>query len=407
MNVLFTLTAYPPFMGGAQLLMHQLARELLARHTVQVVSHWDAPRADWLLGTTLNAPREPRDYLYEGVPVHRIALSAADRRRLWPWVWAYYPLQAWALPRIAGAIAAEVAPYAAEADVVHNCRIGREGLSFASLQAARQRGAPFVLTPVHHPRWGGWLHRHYQRLYRAADAVIALTEAERRTLAALGVAERRIFVTGMGPALAARGDGARFRAAYGLGQAPLVLFVGQKYAYKGLRVLLEAARRVWARCPEARFVLIGPRTAYSRRLFAAVTDRRALELDTVDVQTKTDAYAACDVFCLPSTQESFGGVFTEAWSLGKPVVGADIPAVRAVIAEGEDGYCVPLAPRVMGEAEVDAGSLAERLVTLLEQPALRARLGAAGRRKVAARFTWPRLAEQTEAVYARVREGNL
>jgi glycosyltransferase involved in cell wall biosynthesis len=405
-KLLFTLTAYPPFMGGAQLLMHQLAREFLARHMVQVVTHWDAPRTDWLLGTTLNAPREPRDYAYEGVPVRRIALGDADRRRLRPWVWAYYPLQDWALPRIAAVIAAEVAPYAAGADVVHNCRIGREGLSYASLEVARGRDVPFVLTPVHHPRWGGWLHRHYQSLYRAADAVIALTEAEKRTLAGLGVAEHRIFVTGMGPALAGHGDGARFRAAHGLGADPLVLFVGQKYAYKGLRVLLEAARRVWARCPEARFAFLGPRTAYSRRLFATVTDRRVLELDSVDVQTKTDAYAACEVFCLPSTQESFGGVFTEAWSLGKPVIGADIPAVREVITEGEDGYRVPLVPGAAGQWEAEAGPLAERLVTLLDQPALRARLGESGRRKVAARFTWPRLAEQTEAVYTRVREGD-
>lgn len=397
MNLLFTLTAYPPFMGGAQLLMHQLARHLLARHTVQVVTHWDAPRTDWLLGTTLNAPREPRDYQYEGVPVHRLALSEAARRRLRPWVWAYYPLQRWALPRLAGAVAAEVAPYAARADVIHNCRIGREALSYASFDLARRRGVPFVFTPVHHPRWGGWLYRYYHRLYRQADAVIALTEAEKQTLAALGVDERRVFVTGMGPALAERGDGARFRAAHGLADAPLVLFVGQKYPYKGLRPLLDAARLVWARRPETRFVFLGPRTAYSRRLFAGVDARRVLELDMVDTQTKTDAYAACDVFCLPSTQESFGGVFTEAWSLGKPVVGADIPAVRAVIDDGQDGYLSP----------AQAGPLAERLLKLLDDADLRARLGEAGRRKVTTRYTWPRLAEATEAVYRRVMEGRL
>lgn len=392
MNVLFTLTAYPPFMGGAQLLMHQLARQLLGRHTVQVVTHWDQPRTDWLLGTTLNAPTEPRDYEYEGVPVHRLALDAAARRRLRPWVWAYYPLQDWALPRLAAALAGELTPYAAAADVIHNCRIGREGLSYASLQAARRRGVPFVLTPVHHPRWGGWLHRHYQRLYRDADAVIALTEAERRVLVALGADERRVFVTGMGPALAEHGEGARFRAALKVADAPLVLFVGQKYAYKGLAVLLDAARLVWRRRPDTRFVFVGPRTPYSRRLFAGVTDERVRELDMVDVQTKTDAYAACDVFCLPSTQESFGGVYTEAWSLGKPVIGADIPAVRAVIDDGRDGFLTP----------PQAGPLAERLLRLLDDAGLRARLGEAGRRKVADRYAWPKLAEATEAVYRHV-----
>lgn len=397
MNLLFTLTAYPPFMGGGQLLMHQLARQLVARHAVQVVTQWDAPRTDWLVGTTLCAPRQARAYELDGIPVQRITLSGPTRRRLAPWVLAYYPLQRWALPRLAAALTGQVTPFAARADLVHNCRIGREGLSYASLAVARARGVPFVFTPLHHPRWGGWLHRHYHRLYREADAVIALTDAEKQTLAALGVDERRIFVTGMGPTLAEAGEGARFRARHGLGDAPLVLFVGLKHAYKGPAVLLEAARLVWRRNPEARFVFLGPRTSYSRRLFAAVDDPRVRELDMVDTQTKTDAYAACQVFCLPSTQESFGAVFTEAWSLGKPVVGIDIPAVRAVVDDERDGFLTP--PR--------AGPLAERLGHLLEHPDLRAQMGERGRQKVAARYTWPRLAGMTEAVYRRVLGGRL
>ena len=207
----------------------------------------------------------------------------------------------------------------------------------------------------------------------------------------------RVFVTGMGPALAEHGDGARFREALRLEAAPLVLFVGQKYAYKGLAVLLEAARLVWQRRPETRFVFLGPRTPYSRRLFAAVTDERVSELDMVAVQTKTDAYAACDVVCLPSTQESFGGVYTEAWSLGKPVIGADVPAVRDVISDAVDGYVV--APR--------ADAIAEHILHLIDSPALRAELGEAGRRKVAARYTWPRLAARTLEVYREVLGGRV
>jgi glycosyltransferase involved in cell wall biosynthesis len=384
-NVLFTLTAYPPSTGGAQLLMHQLAQQLQKRHTVQVVAQWDTARTDWLFGTTLNAPAPALAYEIDGVPVQRITLSPVERVRLRPWVWLYFPLQRWALKHISAALAAEIAPYAERADLIHNCRIGREGLSYGSLRAARRRGLPFVLTPVHHPRWGGWLHRYFHQLYREADAVIALTETERRTLIQLGVRPERVHVTGMGPVLAEHGDGARFRAQHDLGAEPMVLFVGQKYAYKGLATLLAAVPHV----PEARFVFIGPRTAYSRKLFATIHNPRVLELDAVDVQTKTDAFAACDVFCLPSTQESFGGVFTEAWSLGKPVVGADIPAVREVIAEGVDGYCVPAQP----------GPLAERLCFLLDQAQVRTAMGERGRTKVAARYSWPRLAELTEQVY--------
>ncbi len=395
MNLLFTITAYPPSIGGAQAHMHQLARMLQARHVVQIVTQWDAHRADWLLGTTLTAPHSARAYEMDGVPVQRITLTDNTRRRLWPWVLAYYPLQRLALPRIAAALVAEIAPWAEAADLIHNCRIGREGISYASFQVARRRGIPFVFTPVHHPWWGGWLHRYYHRLYRAADAVIALTEVERQTLIDLGVEERRVFVTGMGPALTEMGDGARFRAKHELGDDPIVLFVGQKYIYKGIAALLGAAHLVWQRFPKTRFVFIGPRTSYSQRLFARVRELRVLELDAVSLQEKTDAYAACDVFCLPSSQESFGGVFTEAWSLGKPVIGADIPTVRTVIEDRVDG-CLTMP---------QAGPLAERLLFLLERPDLRAQMGARGREKVAAHFTWPRIAEKTERVYEWVLTG--
>lgn len=397
MNLLFTLTAYLPAVGGAQLLMHQLAQALNARHPVQVVTHWDTQRTDWLRGTTLDAPLDAKDYVVDGVPVHRLALAPAARRGLRPWVWAYYSLQGPALRRIAAALAETFASYVATADLVHNCRIGREGLSYASYDLARARDIPFVLTPVHHPRWGGWVHRYYHHLYRQADAVIALTEAERQILEGLGVAPQRIFVTGMGPVLASTADGARFRQAHRLGADPVVLFLGQKYAYKGLAAVLGAAPAVWQRVPEARFVFVGPRTPYSRRLFAGVTDARVLELDTVDVQTKTDALAACSLLSVPSSQESFGGVYTEAWSLGKAVIAADIPAVRQVVADGVDGLLVP---------SDDAG-LADRLVDLLMHPERSTALGAAGRQKVLERYTWPRLTELTEAVYTRVRAGGL
>jgi glycosyltransferase involved in cell wall biosynthesis len=392
LKLLLTATAYPPSIGGAQLYLHQLARALTGRHDVQVVSQWDAHRTDWLLGTTLRGPAEPVSYEQDGVPVRRIALPRAARRRLAPWVAAYYALQGPALRRIAGALAEEMLPYAAGAEVVHNCRIGREGLTAASLAVARRRGVPFVLTPVHHPRWGGFLHRHYTRMYREADAVIALTAAERDTLAALGVDRRKIFVTGMGPILSPQHDARAFRERHQLGSHMVVLFVGQKYAYKGVQDLLAAAPTVWTRAPETRFVFVGPRTPHSRRLFARVRDPRIVETDTVSLQEKTDAIAACDVLCLPSTQESFGAVFTEAWSLGKPVVGYDIPAVRSVIDDGRDGLL----------STPGAEALAACLLRLAGDDDLRGAMGERGREKVAREFTWPVLAAKTEEVYRKL-----
>ncbi len=386
MNLLYTLTTYPPSTGGAQLHQHQLAQALAARHHIQVVSLWDSNRTDWLLGTTLRAPGQSRDYTIDGIAVHRIGLSAWDKLRIAPFVPIYYPLMDAALPPIAAIIQRHLQGY--QPDLIHNVRIGREGLSYASLQAARQRDVPFVLTPVHHPRWIGWRYRAYNRLYRLADAVLALTNVERQTLAALGVREDRITVTGSGPNLADQAYPQAFRDRYGI-EGPIVLFVGQHYPYKGYRQVLDAARIVWARVPEAQFVFIGPPVQEAGRVFALYPDRRIHRLGVVSLQEKTDALAACTVLCLPSTQESFGIVYVEAWHFAKPVIGCNIPAVSEVIADGVDGYLVRQEP----------APIADRIIELLLNPGTADRMGAAGQRKAAERYTWTRVAERTEQAY--------
>ncbi|MGF1570318.1 MAG: glycosyltransferase family 4 protein [Nodosilinea sp.] len=388
MNLLFTLTAYPPYIGGAQLHQHLLAQHLQSNHAIQVATFWDANRTDWLLGTTLKAHGRPYDYTVDGVAVHRLGFSGSDKLRLAPWLPLYYPWMAAALPPIADVIAQSLRPLAQTSDLIHNVRIGREGLTYASLQVARQRHIPFVFTPVHHPRWVGWRYREYLKLYRQADAVIALTQAEKRILASLGVAEKRIHVTGHGPVLAPQADPEGFRKTYGL-TGPVILFLGQHYPYKGFRQVLEATAAVWAQHPDAQFVFIGPPVKTSEAVFGEFADRRIHRLGAVSLQEKTDALAACDLLCVPSSQESFGGVYTEAWSFQKPVIGCNIPAVAEVVSDGQDGYLI----------EQAAGPIADRISYLLSHPTEAARLGAAGYGKVQQRYSWPRLAQKTLAVY--------
>lgn len=392
MRFLYTITAYPPSIGGAQILQHLLAIHLQALgHQVQVVTHWDSVRTDWLLGTTLKADGKSLDYTVDGVSVHRIGFSAAERLKMLPFVPIYYAFMDVALTSIAGTIQRHVESCASGIDLVHNTRIGREGLSLASYNLARSRNIPFVLTPVHHPRWVGWRYRTYNRLYRNADAVIALTQAEKATLIKLGVEESRVHVTGMGPWLADRADPQSFLRQHGL-REPIVLFVGQTYPYKGYRQLLEATTTVWKHVPEAQFVFIGPPVMNSEDVFRQYPDPRIHRLGSVSLEEKTNALAACTLLCMPSTQESFGGVYTEAWSFAKPVIGCPIPAVREVIADQVDGYLVEQEPQV----------IAERIVDLLQNPARAQAMGRAGQEKVKRHYNWPSLAERTEAVYRSV-----
>jgi glycosyltransferase involved in cell wall biosynthesis len=395
MNLLYTLTAYPPSTGGAQLHQHLLARNLSDRHCIQVVTHWTENRTDWLLGTTLRATGQPCDYQIDGIAVHQLALTPREKWLLSPFVLGYYPFMAMALPRIAASVERQLQPYAAKADLLHNVRIGREGLTRASLQAARQRDIPFVLTPVHHPRWSGWRYRAYQQLYRMADRVIALTNVEKQILITLGVCEENIAVTGNGPVLAENADADSFLRKHRI-EGPAILFVGQHFAYKGYRQLLQAANLVWERMPDAEFVFIGPPVRNSEWTYAANADRRIHRLGTVSLQEKTDALAACTLLCVPSTQESFGGVYTEAWSFGKPVIGCNIPAVAEVITDGVDGCLV----------EQESAQIADRICWMLLNPSKAEAMGRAGQAKVAAHYTWQRLASCTEQVYESVLRGS-
>jgi glycosyltransferase involved in cell wall biosynthesis len=159
-----------------------------------------------------------------------------------------------------------------------------------------------------------------------------------------------------------------------------------------VKQLLAAMPRVWQERPDARFAFLGPRTPETRKLFSRLNDARVMEKDRVPEAEKQSALAQCAVFCLPSRQESFGSVFTEAWTFGKPVVGGNIPAIAELIDAGVNGSLVGEEPE----------ELAQALLALLQDPAQARRFGEAGRRKVAEKYSWDAVIRAVEGAYAQV-----
>ena len=99
MNLLYTITSYPPAIGGAQIHTRYLIKELNHNHDIEVVSHWDKYRTDWLMGTTLN-PQVPKSYLVDDIPVNIIAPNNAQRAAIKPYVYLYYLFQKQAIRKI-------------------------------------------------------------------------------------------------------------------------------------------------------------------------------------------------------------------------------------------------------------------------------------------------------------------
>lgn len=172
----------------------------------------------------------------------------------------------------------------------------------------------------------------------------------------------------------------------------VVLGVGRLIYYKGFEHLIRAMKEV-----DAHLVVVGSgplRGALEEEaLRAGVADRVTL---TGRVEEVAPFYHAADVFALPSVarSEAFGIVQLEAMACGLPVVNTRLDSgVTYVSVDGVTGLTVPPA---------DPGALAAALNTLLEDGALRARLGRAARLRVEREFDLATMGRRTLELYAEV-----
>lgn len=265
-------------------------------------------------------------------------------------------------------------------DVVH-C-IARE-YTRSGERIARDRGAAYVETPLVHPGqpFAGTSASDLAR-YRRAHAILALTEWERDWYRMYGVDPARVHVCGVGPILDA--------APVGNAEPATVLFVGRRERYKGYLALAAAARLVWRRRPDARFVIIGQRAWHAPLTDRAVPrrDPRWFDRGTADEHTKARAYASCTIFCMPSRHETFGQTYLEAWLARRPVIAGDIPPVREVVDDA--GVLVRQDPR----------EIADAIVGLLNDPRRARELGHRGYDRARTHYSWEAVAKRVEDAYA-------
>ncbi len=313
---------------------------------------------------------------------------------MFPWVHLYHRAPFAARPLLIPAISRLMrssfeGAVTGPVDIVHGMRTGREFLPVAARNYARKQSVPYVITALLHHDWHGPRHAPFDRLYRSADGVIALTDFEKEFLVERkGVAEDRVHVTGLGPVLAESYDVTAFRARHGI-ERPYILFLGRKVDHKGWGAILDAAPQIFAQFPDLEIVFMGPDTPASTARFKATTNSRIRNLGCLDLEEKTAALADCELFCMPSYGEAFGIVYTEAWQLKKPVIGGDTATLRSIITDGVDGLL----------SSHDPGQLAERVTWLLSHEAEAKRMGEAGLQKMEKRYTWQRIADATAAAY--------
>ncbi|GLK92416.1 transferase [Achromobacter xylosoxidans] len=290
--------------------------------------------------------------------------------------------------------------------------------AMASLPASQRYGIPLAVT--FHAL--GKVRRQYQQeadlfpdsrfdieedVIRRADRIIAECPQDRRDLIGLyGADARRIDIVpcGYDAAEMAPLDPVRARAALGWeSERFTVLQLGRMVPRKGVDNVIRALGRLRQRHGvDARLCVVGgntddadeiatPEIGRLRRIAADEGVSASVEFTGRRHRDQLATYySASDVFVTTPWYEPFGITPVEAMACGRPVVGSDTGGIRSTVVHGKTGFLVP--PH-------DPDSLAARLAELAADPALRARMGEAGRLRARRLYTWKRVGQDLLSIY--------
>lgn len=250
-----------------------------------------------------------------------------------------------------------------------------------------------------------------------ADAVIAVSEETKRDVLSLfDVKEERISVIHNGIDLSEYRAVENPSSLKALGvdpDRPYVLFVGRITRQKGIIHLVRAIRHL---NPGFQIVLCAgapdtPEIAAEMQQAVAAAREHHGEIVWIEkMVTRPEAislYSGASVFVCPSIYEPFGIINLEAMACGTPVVASAVGGIKEVVVDGETGFLVPLkqmteSPFEATEPEVFASDLAAKINLLMADPALAAKMGAAGRKRAEEFFGWDAIARKTERLYSKL-----
>ncbi|MBN1759232.1 MAG: glycosyltransferase family 4 protein [Chitinispirillaceae bacterium] len=358
---------YWPSRGGVEQAMVSLAAALPADWRVTVVAHSPPAENTFLYGSfTSHRSMPERDP--SGKTIESLTAGRSGRLLLLPLLVWNIPLLRKLFPQLLYdalyfwyrlAFYRRLERLLDDVDSVHCCSTGY--LARCISEICLKKGLRFFHQPfVHFDRWGDT--PALLRAYAAADAVICPTVKFRDRL--LGRFERygaaAVDMPVIPPVMNETGY-PKLRMPPVPGR--FILFLGRREEHKGLTTLLVAFTGLEG---IASLVVAGPGEQVHTR------NTSVFDLGEVDDHMKDWLFSSCDVFCVPTRDESFGIVFAEAMRYGKPVVACDIAPVNEIVVHDRTGILVP----------VDATEAVHNaLEMVLEDNALRKRLGAAGRQR--------------------------
>jgi len=228
-------------------------------------------------------------------------------------------------------------------------------------------------------RWYGFLGMQMD-VARQIPRLVTVSESSKRDITAqMGVEADRLHIVPVGV------DPTIFRPKPEIARIPgrLMTTASADVPMKGLAPLLESLAKVRTERPDAHLVVIG--RPKERSKIPALIDTLGLSgavefVSGVTTERIVELYAEAEVACVPSLYEGFSLPAVEAMACGVPVVATTGGAVPEVVGRDEEtGLLVPPG---------DPSALATAILRALGDADLRARIGAAGRERALANFTW-------------------
>ena len=390
-----------PHCGGQGVYVRHLSRELVALgHTVEVFSGPPYPELDPGVALTevpsLDLYREPDPFR---VPRLREFRDLVDVEEFLTMCTAGFPEPKTFSTRVARLLAER----ADEFDVVHDNQVLGRGM----LDIAER--LPMVTT-IHHPithdrridlaqattrrqrltlrRWYGFLRMQGQ-VARQMRFILTPSESSRRDAArdfGIDPARMRVILLGVEE---------RFRPPTTPRVPGRIMAMASADApMKGIATLLEAFAKLRVERPELELVLVSRPVAGGRT--EQIIDQLGLEGSVRFVHGLTDdelveLMGSAELACVPSLYEGFSLPTAELMACATPLVVSRAGAIPEVV--GPDGECADLVE------PGDVGELEHAIAALLDDPARRDRMGAAGRRRVEEKFSWRAVAQATAAAY--------
>ncbi len=234
-------------------------------------------------------------------------------------------------------------------------------------------------------------------LARVTDSLVAVSPEVRDDLVRLGVAPARKFTVirlgiDLEPRVTCDEPPDEIRARIGIAADRFVVgWFGRMTAVKRTDDLLDALAALRERGVDALLLLVGD--GADRERLERLAHGRGLARSVLFLGYQEDVarwYAACDAIVLTSANEGTPVTLIEALAARRPVVATRVGGVEDVVEEGITGYLV---------RPGDTHAIAERLALLAADPALRQRMGEAGRAQMLERYAVERLVADVDRLY--------